>query len=238
MQYYAAAHALDAGSVLAAADIKQIAWPNSMALVGAFVRPQDVIGRVVLFPVAAGQPLLESQLAAPGSGAGLSNKIPPGMRALSLKSDQVVGVAGFLFPGTHVDVLVTYTMPSSAMPVTSTVLQDAEILTAGQKMEPDPQGKPAPVDVVTLLVSPQDAERVVLASAQGRVHFVLRNGTDSAESAAAPIQLASLGQPDAVNRLPQPKAHPHVRAVAATPAPAKYNVQVISGDKSTTESFQ
>ncbi|MFT4111387.1 Flp pilus assembly protein CpaB [Silvibacterium sp.] len=237
LQYYAASHALDAGEVLTSSDVKQTPWPSSIPLTGAFTRQQDVVGRAVLFPVAAGQPLLDSQLAAAGSGAGLSTKIPTGMRAVSVKSDQVVGVAGFLFPGTHVDVLVTYTLPTSTMPVTSTVLQDAEILTAGEKMEPDPQGKPATVDVVTLLVSPDDAERVVLANAQGHVHLVLRNGRDNAQPTPSPIQLTSLGTP-AATEAPKPKAAPRPQAPVAAPVPAKYNVQVINGDKSSTESFQ
>jgi pilus assembly protein CpaB len=232
-QYLATARPVDAGEILRAEDVKLIHWPDSVPIAGTFTRSQDVVGRTVLYPLGAGEPLQERQLAAAGSGIGLSTKIPDGMRALSLKSDQVVGVAGFLMPGTHVDVLVTYVLPSSSMPVTSMVLQDAQILAAGQKMEPDPQGKPTTVDVVTLLVSPQDAEKAVLASAQGRVHFVMRNGADSVKVSAMPVELAALGQAAAVK--PVVKEAPRKPQVAA--APAKYTVQLVNGEKSSTESF-
>jgi pilus assembly protein CpaB len=234
LQYVATAHEIDAGEVLRLEDLKQISWPSSVPLTGAFTRPQDAVGRMVLYPLGAGEPVQERQLAAPGSSAGLSTKIPDGMRALSLKSDQVVGVAGFLFPGTHVDVLVTYIVPSSSSPITSTVLQDAKILAAGQKMEPDPKGKPTPVDVVTLLVSPGDAERVVLASTQGRVHFVLRNGLDTAQVTEKPVQMSALGQV-AGSRPPVRVRGPQK---ASAPEPAKYSVQIVNGEKATTESFQ
>jgi pilus assembly protein CpaB len=236
LQYVATARAVDAGETLRDEDVIKINWPSSAPLAGTFAKQQDVVGRTVLYPLAAGEPLQEQQMAAAGSGAGLSTKIPAGMRALSLKSDQVVGVAGFLFPGTHVDVLVTYVVPSSATPVTATVLQDAEILAAGEKMEPDPKGKASPVDVVTILVSPQDAEKVVLASTQGRVHFVLRNGTDTAQVTEAPMQLAGLGQ--LADSRPPARAKPPKVRPAALPSPARYSVQVVNGDKATTESFQ
>src|SRR5665213_31876 len=123
---------------------------------------------------------------------GLTVKIPDGMRAVALRSDEVVGVAGFLFPGSHVDVLVTYRSEKSPDPTTATVLQDAEVLAAGHQVEPDPTGKPATVNVVTLLMKPDDAERVVLASTQGSIHFVLRNSTDREQVADAPVELSEL----------------------------------------------
>ena len=235
LQYVVTARDLSAGETLRGEDLKLINWPNSAALNGAFTKPQDAVGRTVLYPLASGEPIQDRQLAAAGSGAGLSTKVPAGMRAVSLKSDQVVGVAGYLFPGTHVDVLVTYVVPSTTSPVTSTVLQNAEILAAGQKMEPDPKGQPVTVDVVTLLVSPADAERVVLASAQGRVHFVLRNGRDSEQVDEKPVQMSALGSVSDA----RPATHlKPVKRVSASEVPTKYSVQVVSGDKTTTESFQ
>ncbi len=106
-------------------------------------------------------------LAAPGSGIGLTVKIPEGMRATSVKSDEIVGVAGFLFPGSHVDVLVTFRSDRFPTPATQIVLQDVEVLTVGQKLEPDPQGKPENVSVVTLLLTPEDSQKLVLASTPG-----------------------------------------------------------------------
>ena len=157
------------------------------------------------------------------------------MRAISLKTDQVVGVAGFLLPGTHVDVLVTFRTPEQPDPVTSTVLQDAEVITAGQKTQPDPEGKPSTVDVVTLLVKPLDAERVTLASAQGTVHFILRNGSDHEQIEDKPAELTQLG--GVKPKVYQPRARP-VAPAAPVHVSKVYTVQTVAGDKQTTESFQ
>jgi len=234
-QYVAALHPLDPGETLQKANLALVDWPASGKLDGGFQKPDDLVGRTVLYPLAAGEPILDRQLAAAGSGPGLSTKIPNGMRAISLKTDQVVGVAGFLLPGTHVDVLVTFRTPEQPDPVTSTVLQDAQIIAAGQKMQPDPEGKPTTVDVVTLLVNPNDAERVVLASAQGTVHFILRNGGDHEQTDAKPAQLSQLGGSV------KPAAGPaKIRKVDAPAAPVTqvYTVQTVAGDKQTTESFK
>jgi pilus assembly protein CpaB len=234
LQYVATGRKMEAGEILKPADLKQIDWPNSSPLEGSFFRQADVTGRTLLYPLAAGEPILDRQLSAPGMGSGLSIRIPDGMRALSLKSDQVVGVAGFLLPGTHVDVLVTYHTPMSSDPVTATVLQDAEILAAGQKMQPDPEGKAATVDVVTILVSPQDAEKAVLASAQGTVHFVLRNGSDHDRVSNSPIQLSSLDPAFGS----KPNVKPAAVRVRTSVEPKPYTVEVLRGDKQTVETFQ
>jgi len=143
-------------------------------------------------PIAANQPVLESSLAQPGSGLGLTVRIPEGMRAVSVSSNAVTGVAGFLYPGSHVDVLVTYRPPDETNPLTQTVLQNVEILSAGQKIEPDPQGKPETVNVVTLLLNPVDAEKLVLATSQGSIQFVLRNGVDTNSTTTPGISIAEL----------------------------------------------
>jgi pilus assembly protein CpaB len=188
--YVAAAAPLDAGEVLDATKLKLIQWPVAVPLVGVFLKPQDVIGRSLLYPLAAGAPILDRDLAIPGTG--LTTKIPDGMRALALRSDEVVGVAGFLFPGSHVDVLVTYRSTTAPEPATATVLQNVEVLAAGSQVQPNLDGKPASVDVVTVLVTPNDAERVVLASTQGTIHFVLRNSEDHNRVDSVPVGLAEL----------------------------------------------
>ncbi len=233
LRYVATVKKMEAGETLTAANLKMVNWPGGAPLAGAFVRQEDVIGRTVLYPLAEGSPLLDRQISGVGQAAGLSARIPEGMRALSLKSDQVVGVAGYLLPGTRVDVLVTFRGASSDS-MTSTVLQDAQILTAGQKMQPDPEGKASAVDVVTLLVTPQDAQRVVLASAQGTVHFVLRNGTDHNHVEDTPAQMSTLGavtkaKPEVVRKIATPQA---------PPAPKRYSVQLMQGEKQSVESFQ
>jgi pilus assembly protein CpaB len=218
-----------------------------------------VIGRTVLYPVTAGEPLLERQLASPGSGLGLSPHIPDGMRALSLKSDQVTGVAGFLLPGTHVDVLVTYRVKNPERPqdpdqvLTSTVLQDVPVLTAGQQMVPDPNGKPAPTDVVTLLLNPLDSQKATLASAQGTIHFILRNGQDHSHTDDLPTQIMALGSVDGERtdtyqehkhepqqqprRTRMPASGASLAESAGPKAKQPYTVQTIAGGKSSTESF-
>jgi len=232
-QYVAAVRSLDPGETLQRGTLALVDWPADKKLEGAFVKPEDLVGRTVLYPLASGEPILDRQLSAAGAGLGLSTKIPDGMRAISLKTDQIVGVAGFLLPGTHVDVLVTYHTPAQPDSITSTVLQDAEIIAAGQKIQPDPEGKPSTVDVVTLLVKPNDAERVVLASAQGTVHFVLRNGSDHVLVDDRPAQLSELG--GLVRPVPQVRA----RKVDAPPQVGKvYTVQTVAGGKQTTEFFQ
>src|SRR5438093_12555100 len=122
---------------------------------------EDVICHPRLYALGSKEPVLKRNLGLEGSGIGLSGRIPPGMRATAVRSNEIVGVAGFLYPGSHVDVLVTYTPPGgNNVPVTETVLQDVEVLTAGQTTEPDPQGKPQPVNVVTILLNPDDSQRL------------------------------------------------------------------------------
>ena len=242
LHYVATSQAVNAGDVLTPGMLKLVSWPTADAIEGAFPRPEAVAGRIVLYPLAAGEPVLERQLASPGSSPGLSMKIPDGMRAISLKSDQVVGVSGFLLPGTHVDVLVTVRTPTTGDAITSTVLQDAQIIATGQKMEPDPEGKPTTTDVVTILCLPDQAEKVVLASTLGTVHFVLRNGSDHKDVNSGPAKLDALGAigsnlgaaPPPLSLKPRSvlnltPANVHVPAPAPTPKP--YTVEMVYGDK-------
>ncbi|HTV81409.1 MAG TPA: Flp pilus assembly protein CpaB [Acidobacteriaceae bacterium] len=231
IQYVTAAHLMDPGETLRAEDLTLVKWPRSNPLNGAFVRVQDVVGRSLLYPVVPGQPILDQQLAAVGSGIGLTGEIPQGMRAVALRSDEVVGVAGFLMPGTHVDVLVTYHQSNDSTPITATVLQDVEVLAVGHQTEPDPSGKPVNVDVVTLLLSPENAEKAVLAAAQGNIHFVLRNGRDDESAKAKPVDVDELAGPPARPRLAR------VRRPKLPPPPKPWVVETWMGNKLTTESF-
>jgi len=197
-----------------------------------------VVGRPLIYPLGAGEPVLERDLAVAGSGIGLSVKVPPGMRATAVRSNEIVGVAGFLFPGSHVDVLATVTLPGAPGAVTQTVLQDVEVLAAGQTIEPDPQGKPQTVSVVTLLLNPEDSQKLLLASGQGTIQFVLRNGTDQKKVEVRPTRLDELG--------PSAKAapltpHPVKKAASKAPPPPKppevYVLEVIRGNERSVQKF-
>jgi pilus assembly protein CpaB len=194
LHYVTPSRPLQAGEALKADNLELSSWPASNPLSGASTQVSDLVGRVVLYPLEKGQPILERSLAAPGSAAGLAGKIPAGMRAIALRSDEVVGVAGFLTPGSHLDVLASYRTDKAPEPITVTVLQDAVVLAAGQQIEPDPAGKPSAVTVVTLLLTPEESERAFLASNQGTIHFVLRNGADQGRSRVSPVYLSQLAQ--------------------------------------------
>lgn len=228
--YVAAAKALDQGELLKPENLELVEWPTSTPLPGGFTDTAQVAGRAVLYPLAKGEPILDHHLAPTGSGAGLTAHIPPGMRAISVRSDEVVGVAGFLLPGTHVDMLLTYHSDKSPDPRTATVLQDVVVLAAGQQIHPDPDLKPTTVNVVTLLLKPEDAEKVVLATTLGGIHFVLRNGADKEQTPSPTVgiaQLAGFAQPTPVTPT----------AKLSRTKPGQYEVETILGDKQVVNSF-
>src|SRR5271165_785794 len=231
LRYVAASRAIQSGEVLKPDNLSLVDWPETVPVQGGFKKPDELVGRSVIYPVAGGQPILDTYLAAPGSGIGLTVKIPEGMRATSVRSDEVVGVAGFLFPGSHVDVLVTLHSDKTMTQATQIVLQDVEVLTTGQNIEPDPQGKAQAANVVTLLLTPQDAQKLVLAASQGSVQFVLRNGADRGHVKPVPVGIAALsgqGTPQAVAR----------RATEARSNNEGYVVETIIGDKHSTARFE
>src|SRR6266481_9442925 len=169
-QIVVAAKDLPAGVALADSNITMLDWASDVPP-GFFTKKKDVLGHPLIHSLGAKEPIVKRDLGLERSVIGLSTKIPPGMRATAIRSNEIVGVAGFLFPGSHVDVLATYALPGVAGTLTQTVLQDVEVLAAGQTIEPDPQGKPEQVNVVTLVLSPQDSQRLQLASTQGTIQF-------------------------------------------------------------------
>ena len=232
-RYVAASEALDAGELLKPGRLELVDWPASSPLTGAFSRIEDVAGRIVLYPLPKGEPIQERQLAAAGSSAGLTANIPSGMRAMSVRSDEVVGVAGFLLPGAHVDVLMTFHSAIAPEPQTLTVLQDVEVLAVGQQTHPQPDGKPISVNVVTLLLKPEDAEKVVLATSLGVIYFVLRNGGDTEQALSPPVGLSQLtGSPASpVNGAASPMNN------LVRPRSGRYEVETILGDKQVVTAF-
>lgn len=160
------------------------------------------------------------------------------MRAVSVRSNDVVGVAGFLYPGSHVDVLVTSKVDNSPTPLTQTILPNVEVLVAGQKIEPDPTGKPETVNVVTLLLKPEDGEKLVLASTQGAIQFVLRNGADQNSPDTKPVDMTDL-----MTGVKKPVAEK--KALAKAPPPPRvvkpavfYEVETIADGKRSVDKFE
>ena len=228
----AAAKALDPGATISADALTLIDWPVNFPIDGSFKNTQDVVGRVVVFPIGPNQPVRESLLAAPGA-VGLTAKIPDGKRAVAMETNDVANVAGFLFPGSHVDVLVTFRPDNNQQQdLTATVLQNVEVLSTGEKTRPDASGKPEKVRQVTVLLTPDDAEKLVLASNKGSVQFVLRNGTDQTQEAHRPVQLKDL---QIATAAPTPVA---VRRAPAAPKPPNfYEVETYDGAKKSTVKF-
>ena len=228
---------LPSGITLAAKDVTLVDWPSDFPLQGSYSKVEDVIGHPLLNALGSKEPILKRNLGLEGSGIGLSGRIPPGMRATAVRSNEIVGVAGFLYPGSHVDVLVTYTPPGgNNVPVTETVLQDVEVLTAGQTTEPDPQGKPQTVNVVTLLLNPEDSQRLQLASMQGGIQFVLRSGVDQKSVNLKPTrldQLVASEKPPVVVPPPTKKAPKRIEPSR----PTIYVLEVIQGTKRSVEKF-
>ncbi|HTZ58262.1 MAG TPA: Flp pilus assembly protein CpaB [Acidobacteriaceae bacterium] len=221
---------IEAGDQLKPGTLRLMEWPVSLP--GSFNKVDAVAGRIALFPIAKDQPILNSYLAPAGAGVGLTAKIPSGMRAVSVRSDEVVGVAGFLLPGTHVDVLLTYHSEKSPDPRTVTVLQDVVVLAAGQQIRPDPEGRPISVtnSVVTFLLNPEDSEKLVLATSLGAIHFVLRNGADSGQESAPSIGIYEL------TGTPAPSS-PGAAAIPAAEQRKPYQVETILGTKQVVRSF-
>ena len=233
--YVAAATALEAGETLKLESLKLVEWYAPTPLAEGFSKPGDLVGRVVIYPLSKGEFINDRQLAAVGSQAGLTAKIPTGMRAIAVRSDDIVGVAGFLLPGTHVDVLMTYRSDTSPEPRTATVLQDVVVLAAGQQIHPDPAGKPITVNVVTLLLKPEDAEKIALAASLGGMYFVLRNGGDRAQAVTTPVGLSQLA--GAVSASTSSETTSTKRKV--TPSTLKpYEVETYLGDKRVTQFFK
>lgn len=235
-QIVVAAMPLALGTRLDEHDLRLVPWPGNEPVPGMFTRIQDVTGRAIITNMVQNEPVLESKLAPREAGAGLPATIPEGMRALSVAVNEVIGVAGFVGPGTMVDVLATGSSGGTGGgdTMTKTVLEDVKVLAAGQTITQDAQGKPHTVPVVTLLVSPEDADKLTMAATQARIQLALRNTIDTKIANPPPVLEAQLfsGAAGPAKRAP---ARRPARVVPQAPPP--YVVEVISGDKRETKSF-
>jgi pilus assembly protein CpaB len=232
-----AAADMDIGAELRREDVRVIEWPANSAPANAIKDPAEVIGRGLILPVIQNEPILPMKLASKDAGAGLPPVIPPGLRAVSVRVNEVIGVAGYVVPGTRVDVLGTLSPTQSQQDMTSKViLTDVAVLAAGTKIERDTErDKPIPVNVVTLLVNPEEAERLTLAATEGKIQLALRNPLDKEIPKTQGIRPAALLGTTPLQRLPPralPTRAPEKVAAAAPPAaPEPTTVEIIRGDK-------
>jgi pilus assembly protein CpaB len=221
-QVVTASRDLEIGSKLESQDVKVLEWSAGNPPAGNFSKSEDVVGRAVLYPLVAGEPILEAKLAPVGAGAGLPATIPDGMRAVSIRVDEVVAVAGFVGPGARVDVLLTGNPGdgrSGGEALTRTILENVQVLAAGQKVQPDAQGRPEKVNVVTLLCNPSDAAKVTLAANEGKIQLVLRNPTDSEKAAKDTMVARRALYGGALKEQPAPKVRVIVKKEPVAPPP-------------------
>jgi pilus assembly protein CpaB len=230
-----AAANLDIGAELRREDMRVIDWPADAVPAGAASDPQQLVGRGLIQPVVENSPILPGHMPPVEAGAGLPPVIPPGLRAVSVRVNDVISVAGYVLPGTRVDVLATVNPTQQQPDVTSKViLTNVQVLAAGTKIERDTeQNKPVTVNVVTLLVSPAESERLTLASTEGKIQLALRNPLDKDAPQTPGIKPAALlGAAPASRPTGIRRAAPAQRAAAPEPPPT---VEIIRGDKRAQE---
>jgi len=234
-----AADDLPIGSKVDEKDVKEVRFPAADLPAGCYHQRVSVVGRGVILPIAKGEFFLPSKLAGENAGSGLTMLIPPGMRAVSVRVNEVIGVAGFVVPGTRVDVLLTGNPSGNGQQEqTNTVLQNVAVIASGQKLERNSSGQPQVAPVITLLVSPDDAQKLTLAQNQGKITLALRSPLDTKQTDQGAVRTDSLYRGVSTPAPPAPR--PRVKHVAVTPAPvppSAYEVQVIRGDKQTTDKF-
>ena len=233
-----AARDLELGAVVRAEDLRVVEWPANALPTGVFGTTDEVAGRSLVMPMIENEPVLPVKLADKDAGVGLPVVIPEGKRAVSVRVNDVIGVAGYVLPGTHVDVLATASPTGSgADPTTKIVLMNVQVLAAGTKMEQDTeQGKPMAVNVVTLLVTPEESERLTLGSTEGKIQLALRNPLDKSQPDTPGIRPAVLlGVAAPARRVVSTSSQSHpVATVAVAPASVP-TVEMIRGDKRNEE---
>ena len=218
---------LELGSIIKDSDVKDVPWPGALPA-NAVLKREDIIGRGVTTTIYNDEPIMENRLAPKGAGGGLAAMIPSGMRAVAVRVNDVVGVAGFVVPGMRVDVLISGNPPNnnSQGSQTRTLLQNIEVLSAGQDIKKDNEGKPMGVGVVNLLVTPEQAEMLSLASYQTTIQLVLRNPLDTQTAKTPGTAVTELFALNGPKKRPDPQK-PYVRVPKPAPAPPPPPVAVI-----------
>ncbi len=220
-QIVVAAKKLDLGARITKEDVQLVAWPKSAQLEGSFGDTTKVVDRAVVVPMQVNEPILESKLAPKEGGVGLTAVIPEGMRAMSIQVNSIIGVAGFVMPGSRVDLVLTAVPPAGAKNAVANeqgskiVLENLQVIAAGQNVQTNVDGKPQTVQDVTLLVTPEQAERVALATGDGRIQLALRNALD--HEAVEPALISRT----ALYAGPTAEENPKTRGSGKTPAADK-----------------
>jgi pilus assembly protein CpaB len=239
-----AAKSLPMGTRITSDNVKVVAWPERTPLAGGFSSIDEVVDRGLISAVVENEPLSESKLAPKEAGAGLPPSIPAGMRAMSVRVNEVIGVAGFVVPGTHVDVMVVL-KGQKTDGLARVVVSNVQVLTAGTRYDQEnvrKDGKPIPSSVVTLMVSPNDGERIALAQAEGQLMLSLRNPLDTEPTATSGARTAALfsgnsstGVQSDGPRESRPRPKPVAEPAPAPPPPKAYTVEAIRAAKKTEE---
>jgi len=245
-----ATHNLAGGDLIKDVDVRIADW-NGPVPAGTITKTEDALNRGVLEPIYQGEPLVENRVSKPGAGAGLASMIPPGMRAVAIRVNDVVAVSGFAAAGSHVDVLIAGNPPNGNQAVgtvTKTLLQNVEILSAGATIQKDAEGKPVSVPTINLLLTPAQAEIMSLASNEARIQLVLRNPTDKEEAKPPGTAMAYLfngGVPPppaapaatAARPVRRPPPPPPPAKEVVPPPPPPINVEVIHGSRKVEQKF-
>ncbi len=205
------------GTALSGKLVKAVSWPNGVIPPKSVATVGEIEGRVVKVPISQGNPVLFSMLAPQGTAAGLSGILDAGKRALTVKVDEVAGVAGFIHPGDHVDVLVDLPVREATDHFCKTILHDVTVLSTGQIWEQKGDSKPVVVNTVTLELTPEDSEVLNLASNEGKIRLALRNPNSREIAATKGVTTSVLtngvGRKEAKAAVPKPVAEKSVEVI-------------------------
>lgn len=225
------------GSVITPEDVRLIEFPENAYPANAFATIEDVIDRSVISPILASEPVAMGRVTEKGAGVGLAPLIPEGKRAVALAINQVSGVSGFINPGSRVDILLTGRPDGSEGQITTTVMENIEVLTAGHRLEMNANGQPENVPVLNMLLTPEEAELLTLATSEGRIHLILRNPNDEV-NVKRQRPVARSRDLFAKAQIQRPRPRPRaVRKAAPPPPPMPVKIEMIRGNRRSLETI-
>jgi pilus assembly protein CpaB len=226
---------LPMGSVITDQDVNLVLYPTDVYPAGGFGDIDEVVDRAVMQSILANEPVTAGRVTEKGAGYGLAPLIPEGQRAMAVAVNQVSGVSGFILPGSNVDILLTGTPDNSADRMTTTVLENVTVLSTGHRQQPNANGQPENVPVVNVLVTPEQAEMLTLATDAGKIQMVLRNPVDEKETSKERPAVRASDLYAKRDRRPVPTGAPRRPAVvvqaAPPPPPLTHTVEMIRGDQ-------